>query len=151
MKTTSTIITLTLALTALLSASIADAASCKMLPQVNKPTLSLIKTYEKKSTDLKEARVCLVESLHQNVALNANQYGALVSWASSIECEDVKNSDLVKRLNKLRESSNKIAEQELPKWSENGEFAAAASIGRRNDEVRLFNTRSFDDALPCKK
>ncbi|KAF9131037.1 hypothetical protein BGW39_002348 [Mortierella sp. 14UC] len=148
MKTS--IITFTAALTGLIS-NYVDAASCQTLPQVNKPTLNLVKNYEKQSVDLEEARICLIDALHQKIILNTNQYGALVSWAYSIGCDDVKSSDLIKRLNNLREPLNKVVEQELPKWSEDGEFAVAEPVGRRYDEVRLFNTQSFDDALPCKK
>ncbi|KAG0277986.1 hypothetical protein BGZ95_004979 [Linnemannia exigua] len=106
---------------------------------------------QKQTVDLQGARACIVDTLSPKVTLNANQYGALVSWAYSIGCDDVKTSDLVKRLNEHRESVNKVAEQELPKWSEDGELAVADPVSRRNDEVRLFNTGSFDDALPCKK
>ncbi|KAG0368993.1 hypothetical protein BGX24_002592, partial [Mortierella sp. AD032] len=117
MKTS--LITIVIALTTLLSSSV-EAASCNSLPQVNKPTLKLVKTYEEHTVDLqkdlKEARACIVDSLSSKVTLNANQYGALVSWAFSIGCDEVKTSDLIDRLNKHREPINKVAEQELPKW-----------------------------------
>jgi GH24 family phage-related lysozyme (muramidase) len=68
------------------------------------------------------------------VTLNANQYGALVSWAFNVGNGNVQSSTLLSRLNAGEDEATVIAE-ELPKW-------------RRAAEVALAQTATSVGALP---
>ncbi|KAK3076658.1 hypothetical protein LTS18_012413, partial [Coniosporium uncinatum] len=80
---------------------------------------------------------CLASAV--SAALNANQYGALVSWTFNVGCGNMRSSTLVSRLN-TGESPNAVAAQELPKWNKAGGQALAGLTRRRAAEVDLFQT-----------
>jgi len=86
---------------------------------------------------MKTYETCLASAV--SVTLNANQYGALVSWTSNVGCGNMRSSTLVSRLN-AGESSNTVAAQELPKWNKASGQALAGLTRRRAAEVELFQT-----------
>lgn len=94
-----------------------------------------------------EFEVCLGNAI-SSVRLNANQYGALVSWSFNVGCGNMRSSTLVKRLNN-GEDPNTVAEQELPKWNKAGGQVVDGLTRRRAEEVNLFQTYTSSGALPC--
>lgn len=101
--------------------------------------LTLTQTYEK----------CLADKVSDSVQLNANQYGALVSWTFNVGCGNMAGSTLVTRLNN-GESPNTVAAQELPKWNKAGGNVLAGLTRRRAAEVTLFRTANGTPALPAR-
>ncbi|TFK74166.1 glycoside hydrolase family 24 protein [Pluteus cervinus] len=99
-------------------------------------------------TDLKEFQNCISDYIVDSVRLNANQYGALVSWAFNEGCGNAKSSTLIARLNN-GESPNTVAAQELPKWTYAGGTSLPGLVRRRAAEVTLFQTSSSSIAHPC--
>ncbi|PFH48196.1 glycoside hydrolase family 24 protein [Amanita thiersii Skay4041] len=98
--------------------------------------------------DLGVSRGCITTDTTDRVRLNANQYGALVSWGFNVGCGNVKKSTLLARLNK-GEDPNKVAASELPKFNRDSTGAVVAGLTRRRaGEVKLFQTPSNDGALP---
>ena len=91
---------------------------------------------------------CLADKVSDSVKLNANQYGALVSWTFNVGCGNMGDSTLVRRLNN-GESPNTVAAQELPKWNKAGGNVLAGLTRRRAAEVTLFQTASGTQALPA--
>jgi lysozyme len=83
------------------------------------------------------------------VVLNANQYGALVSWAFNVGCHQTLTSDLIKRLNEGVEDPNAIAAFELPRWKYAGGVVLRGLERRRAAEVVLFQTPTDVPALPA--
>jgi len=81
------------------------------------------------------------------VTLNANQYGALVSWAFNVGCGAAGSSTLVSRLNKGENPKTVIA-TELPKWNKGNGKPIPGLTRRRKAEVDLANTATNDPALP---
>lgn len=81
------------------------------------------------------------------VTLNANQYGALVSWAFNVGNGNVASSTLIKRLNAGEDEATVIAE-ELPKWNKAGGQTLPGLVRRRKAEVDLAQTATSDPALP---
>lgn len=81
------------------------------------------------------------------MVLNANQYGALVSWAFNVGCGNSGSSTLIKRLNN-GEDPNTVAGEELPKWNKGGGSVLPGLVRRRAAEVDLFQTSTSDGALP---
>jgi lysozyme len=79
--------------------------------------------------DLGVARKCLASQIHDSVTLNANQFGALVSWAFNVGCGNSGSSTLVKRLNR-GDLPNTVASEELPKWN-HGSNGVLAGLTRR--------------------
>ncbi|KAJ2450235.1 hypothetical protein EV183_004427 [Coemansia sp. RSA 2336] len=65
------------------------------------------------TADMNNTVGCLESFVGQNVQLNKNQLGALVSWAFAITCELAGKSNLVTRLNN-REDPITVVNQELP-------------------------------------
>ncbi|KAJ2503291.1 hypothetical protein GGH96_000312 [Coemansia sp. RSA 1972] len=96
--------------------------------------------------DMEEATQCL-NSVISNAKLNANQWGALASWALTAGCSSVEKSTLVGRLN-TGEDPNTVAEQELPTYNKDGGNAVLALKRRRDAEVLLFKTPSSEAAFP---
>ncbi|KAF2162286.1 glycoside hydrolase family 24 protein, partial [Zasmidium cellare ATCC 36951] len=96
--------------------------------------------------DVREFEVCLGNAI-SSVQLNANQYGALVSWSFNVGCGNMRSSTLVKRLNN-GEDPNTVAEQELPKWNKAGGQVVDGLTRRRAAEVDLFQTYTSTGALP---
>lgn len=81
------------------------------------------------------------------VVLNANEYGALVSWAFNVGNGNVKSSSLLKRLNNGEKPSTVIPE-ELPKWKYAGGKVMPGLVRRRKEEVALSKKKTDDPALP---
>lgn len=98
--------------------------------------------------DLLKFRKCIDAALGKKAQLNANQFGALLSWGMNVGCGNVKSSTLVKRLNK-GESPNKVAAAELIKWNKAGGKTLAGLTRRRKAEVTLFKKASKAAAHPC--
>lgn len=82
------------------------------------------------------------------VRLNANHFGALVSWSFSVGCGNMQSSTLVKRFN-AGEDPNTVAAQELPEWNKTGGEVVSGLTRRRNEEGQLFQTLNSTGALPC--
>ena len=82
------------------------------------------------------------------MTLNANQYGALVSWAFNVGCGNVGSSTLIERLNK-GEDPGTVASDELPQWNKGGGEVLPGLERRRGAEVDLFNSPTDDAALPA--
>lgn len=98
------------------------------------------------TTDAKwVARTCITKDIH--VKLNANQYGALVSWAFNVGCGGAGSSTLVKRMN-AGENPNTVAGEELPKWNKGDGGVLPGLTRRRKAEVDLFKTGGSGGALP---
>lgn len=99
------------------------------------------------ASDVRQFEVCLGNAVSA-VRLNANQYGALVSWSFNVGCGNMQSSTLVKRLN-AGEDPNTVAAQELPKWNKAGGQVVSGLTKRRSEEVQLFQTSTSTGALPC--
>lgn len=84
----------------------------------------------------------------QNVILNANQYGALVSWAFNVGCGNVRSSDLLTGLNR-GDAPDDIVSKELPLWNKGGGQVLPGLVRRRAAELALFRTATGDGALPA--
>ncbi|OAQ60237.1 lysozyme [Pochonia chlamydosporia 170] len=112
------------------------------------PPLSKADGLKLLSDDMSVAENCVYQDTNDKVVLNANQYGALVSWAFNVGCGNVKSSQLIKRLN-AGENPNTVAAQELPKWNKAGGKVLPGLTRRRNEEVALFKTPTNDPALPA--
>ncbi|KAF9034368.1 lysozyme [Panaeolus papilionaceus] len=100
------------------------------------------------TSDLATFRTCVTNYISKSVRLNANQYGALVSWAFNVGCGNVSSSSLIKRLN-AGEAPNTVAGQELPKWNQAGGQVLPGLVNRRAAEVKLFQTATSTGALPA--
>ncbi|KAL4878962.1 lysozyme-like domain-containing protein [Aspergillus karnatakaensis] len=97
--------------------------------------------------DLAGYQNAVTTSLATPVVLNANQYGALVSWTFNVGSGAMGSSSLVSRMN-AGEDVGVVASEELPKWKyANGEVSNGL-VRRRAAEVELFNTASSVGALP---
>lgn len=81
------------------------------------------------------------------MVLNANQYGALVSWAFNVGSGAAKSSTLIQRLNN-GENANTVIEQELPRWNKAGGKVLPGLVRRRQAEVDLAKTPTNVGALP---
>ena len=81
------------------------------------------------------------------VTLNANQYGALVSWCFNIGVGGAQGSTLISRLN-AGEEPNTVLPEELPKWNKGGGEVLPGLVRRRAAEVELSQTATDDGALP---
>ncbi|CAG9996592.1 unnamed protein product [Clonostachys byssicola] len=99
-------------------------------------------------SDLAPAQNCITLATTSNVVLNANQYGAFVSWTFNMGCGAVKSSTLLKRLN-AAENPNTVAAEELPKWKNAGGVELPGLVRRRAAEVALAKTATSDKALPA--
>jgi GH24 family phage-related lysozyme (muramidase) len=92
---------------------------------------------------------CITSSVNDNIKLNENQYGALVSWAFNEGCGAAEGSTLISRLNN-GEDPDTVAAQELPKWVLAGGQVLPGLVNRRNAEIALFKTASsVIDNPPC--
>jgi lysozyme len=83
-----------------------------------------------------------------NVVLNANQYGALVSWTFNVGPANVESSTLLRRLN-AGEDPNTVIAEELPKWNKAGGQVLSGLVRRRAAEVNLAQTGTGVGALPA--
>lgn len=93
------------------------------------------------NSDLTTYTKCISDYINDNIRLNENQYGALVSWAFNVGCGNAKSSTLISRLN-AGQSPNTVASEELPKWVYAGGQVLPGLVNRRNDEIALFKTAS---------
>ncbi|KAK0622678.1 lysozyme-like domain-containing protein [Immersiella caudata] len=100
-------------------------------------------------SDLVIAQNCMTQQTAEAVFLNANQYGALVSWAFNVGCGQTLTSSLIQRLNEGIEDPNVIAAFELPRWKYAGGVVLRGLERRRAAEVVLFKTPSDAPALPA--
>ncbi|KAF2499025.1 hypothetical protein BU16DRAFT_260875 [Lophium mytilinum] len=82
------------------------------------------------------------------VTLNANMYGALVSWAFNVGNGNVASSTLISRLN-AGEDELTVIEQELPKWDKAGGETLPGLTRRRAAEVALAQTATGVGAIPA--
>jgi lysozyme len=89
--------------------------------------------------DLKTFQNCISSQIKDSIKLNANQYGALVSWAFNVGCGNSKSSTLIKRLN-AGDKPNTVATEELPKWRLAGGQVLPGLVARRKREIALFKT-----------
>lgn len=83
------------------------------------------------------------------VTLNANQYGALVSWAFNVGCGAAKSSTLIKDLN-AGKNARTVIDTELPKWNKGNGKPIAGLTRRRKAEVDLSHVATSQGALPAK-
>ncbi|QDS76536.1 hypothetical protein FKW77_006119 [Venturia effusa] len=120
-----------------------SSASCSEIPY--SIPLSVSDGEKLLQSDLKVARTCITKDVH--VKLNANQFGALVSWAFNVGCGGAGSSTLVKRLN-AGENPNTVAGEELPKWNKGDGGVLPGLTRRRKAEVDLFKTGGSGPALP---
>ncbi|KFG84847.1 glycoside hydrolase family 24 protein [Metarhizium anisopliae] len=112
------------------------------------PPLSKADGLKLLSDDMSVAENCIYQDTSAKVTLNANQYGALVSWAFNVGCGNVASSRLIRRLN-AGEDPDTVAAQELPQWNRAGGKVLPGLTRRRNAEVELFKTPTNDPALPA--
>ncbi|EER43810.1 conserved hypothetical protein [Histoplasma capsulatum H143] len=98
--------------------------------------------------DLRSFQQAITLSTKTAVKLNANQYGALVSWAYNVGPNAARSSSLISRLNK-GEDPNKVIAQELPKWRLAGGKVFKGLVRRRKAEVKLAKTPTKSKALPA--
>ncbi|KAJ2998176.1 hypothetical protein NUW58_g411 [Xylaria curta] len=91
---------------------------------------------------------CITQQTAEPVTLNANQYGALVSWAFNVGCGNSGSSSLITRLNNGEDPQTVIAE-ELPRWNQSGGQVLPGLVRRRAAEVGLAGTATSDPALPA--
>lgn len=91
---------------------------------------------------------CITLDTTSNVVLNANQYGALVSWAFNVGCGASGSSTLISRLN-AGENPNTVAAEELPKWNKGGGVVLPGLTRRRAEELELHRTSTSQGALPA--
>ena len=96
---------------------------------------------------IKVAQNCIYLATANPVTLNANQYGALVSWAFNVGCGNARSSSLIARLNK-GEAPGPVISQELPLWNHGGGVVLPGLTRRRKAEVDLANTPTNVPALP---
>ncbi|KAI0163947.1 lysozyme [Xylariaceae sp. FL1272] len=91
---------------------------------------------------------CITTDTATLVTLNANQYGALVSWAFNNGCGAAGSSTLIARLND-GEDAQTVIEEELPKWVYSDGQVLDGLVRRRQAEVDLADTPTSDPALPA--
>ncbi|CEJ92624.1 Putative Gpi anchored serine-rich protein [[Torrubiella] hemipterigena] len=113
------------------------------------PPLSKADGLKLLSSDMAIAENCVTKDIKDKIVLNANQYGALVSWAFNVGCGNVASSSLIRRLN-AGENPNVVAASELPKWNKDAKGHVLPGLTRRRAaEVKLFQTPTSEHALPA--
>lgn len=90
----------------------------------------------------------MAENVDNKIVLNANQYGALVSFVFNVGCGNFADSTLLKRLN-AGEKPSTVVEEELPQWRLAGGKIAPGLVERRKQEIALFNKPTTEPALPA--
>ena len=95
------------------------------------------------------AEKCITGLLNSKATLNANQYGALVSWAFNVGCGNAKSSTLVRRLNN-GEKASKVLPVELIKWIRDSNGPLEGLRRRRKAEIALSQKATSAKALPRK-
>ncbi|KAH7110399.1 lysozyme-like domain-containing protein [Dactylonectria estremocensis] len=99
--------------------------------------------------DMRKFEKCIAKMVSSKVALNKNQFGALVSWSFNVGCGAAEGSQLIKRLNK-GEKPNTVVSGELPKWVYAGKRKLPGLVRRRNAEIALAKKATSEKALPVK-
>ncbi|KAK2739199.1 hypothetical protein FQN57_006642 [Myotisia sp. PD_48] len=99
--------------------------------------------------DLKGFQQTITLATNSRVVLNANQYGALVSWAFNVGPGAVRGSSLIKRLNQGQNAMT-VIESELPKWNKAKGKPLPGLTRRRAAEVKLAQRGTNVPALPVK-
>jgi lysozyme len=84
---------------------------------------------------------------NDKVALNANEYGAVVSWAFNVGCNAAQGSQLIKRLNAGQNPDNVLPE-ELIKWINDNNGPLEGLRRRRKAEIALSQKATGEEALP---
>ncbi|EFE37483.1 hypothetical protein TRV_07824 [Trichophyton verrucosum HKI 0517] len=97
--------------------------------------------------DVKSPQQSITLSTTDQVVLNANQYGALVSWAYNVGGDAAKKSSLISRLNQGQDVDVVIRE-ELPLWNKAGGHVLPGLVRRRAAEVELASENTDQPALP---
>ncbi|PHH66075.1 hypothetical protein CDD81_600 [Ophiocordyceps australis] len=110
--------------------------------------LSEANGYKLLGEDLKVAQNCVTRDTTSSVVLNANQYGATVSWAFNVGCGAAASSTLIRRLNN-GEAAATVLPQELPKWNKGNGRVVDGLVRRRRAEVQLANTPTSQPGLPA--
>ncbi|CAO2653442.1 Nn.00g028530.m01.CDS01 [Neocucurbitaria sp. VM-36] len=100
------------------------------------------------ASDLKAPQQTITLRTTSAVVLNANQYGALVSWTFNVGGGNVESSTLLRRLN-AGENANTVIAEELPKWNKAGGQTLPGLVRRRAAEVSLAQTGTSVGALPA--
>lgn len=100
------------------------------------------------ASDLKAPQQTITLRTTSAVVLNANQYGALVSWTFNVGGANVQSSTLLRRLN-AGENPNTVIAEELPKWNKAGGETLPGLVRRRAAEVSLAQTSTSVGALPA--
>jgi lysozyme len=96
----------------------------------------------------KVAETCITNDISDSVVLNANEYGALVSWAFNVGCSQAGSSTLIAELN-AGQDPQAVAAAQLPRWIYgSGPNPLPGLVTRRAAEVVLFNTSSCGIAHP---
>jgi len=99
-------------------------------------------------TDVKRFQQAITLDTASGVVLNANMYGALVSWAFNVGTGNEASSTLIKRLN-AGEDELTVIKEELPKWNKAGGEVLPGLTRRRQAEVDLASTATSVKALPA--
>ncbi|PHH86583.1 hypothetical protein CDD83_10015 [Cordyceps sp. RAO-2017] len=99
--------------------------------------------------DLAVAQNCITQATANPVRLNANQYGALVSWSFNVGCGAARSSSLIRRLNR-GENAKSVIDSELPQWNKGNGRPIAGLTRRRRAEVALADTPTNVGALPAR-
>lgn len=84
-----------------------------------------------------------------NAKLNANQYGAVVSFTFNLGCGAAQGSQMMKRLN-AGENPNTVIANEFPKWVHGNGKVLPGLVRRRNAEVALAKKATSTAAIPPK-
>ncbi|KAF2821209.1 family 24 glycoside hydrolase [Ophiobolus disseminans] len=100
------------------------------------------------AADVKSPQQTITLKTTSAVVLNANQYGALVSWAFNVGPGNVESSTLLRRLN-AGEAPGTVIAEELPKWNKAGGQTLPGLTRRRAAEVSLAQAGGSGGALPA--
>lgn len=93
--------------------------------------------------------MCVRDHLSSSVKLNANQYGALVSFTFNVGCGNFESSTLLRELN-AGDNPDNVAAAQLPDWVYgSNDDKLPGLVRRRAAEVALFKTADSTGALPC--
>ncbi|OAL72093.1 glycoside hydrolase family 24 protein [Trichophyton violaceum] len=86
--------------------------------------------------DVKSSQQSITLSTTDQVVFNANQSGALVSWAYNVGGATAKKSSLISRLNR-EQDVDAVIREELPLWNKAGRHVLPGQVRRRAAEVEL--------------
>jgi GH24 family phage-related lysozyme (muramidase) len=92
---------------------------------------------------------CVTSMAKSKAKLNANQYGAVVSFTFNLGCGAAEGSQMMKRLNN-GENPNTVIANEFPKWVHGNGAVLPGLVRRRNAEIALAKKATSTAALPPK-